>query len=167
MDFESNEDRDRLYDYHKHNLVYISDYIKFADGKAGIALGATLVMLGFFGRQVKKNGFTDLTFAEYSLILGLLLLVGAIYVFMLKVLWPKYPSDTTAYMSWGGIGAFPNSSEYTNRINSLSNEQFINSLADQNYSIARVCLGKYQNLKYGFILMTVGAVIECVSWIFG
>lgn len=58
---ERNDEKVRtLYDYHKHNLIYISDYIKFADAKAGVALGANLLMLGFYGQQLKKIDFLSL-----------------------------------------------------------------------------------------------------------
>lgn len=50
-----NKQEQRLYDYHKYNLVYIGDYIKFADGKAGVALGVTLFMIGFFGKRPKRT----------------------------------------------------------------------------------------------------------------
>ena len=167
MNLSEKEDRDQLYDYHKHNLVYIGDYVKFADGKAGVGLGAALVMIGFFGKIAKGNGFTHLTFAEYSLLVGLLPLAAACYLFILKVLWPNYPSSTREYMSWGGIGSFLDSQEYINRFNSLSKEQLVKDMADQNHSIAKVCLDKYKNLKKGFFCLTIGTIVETLSWFFG
>ncbi|MGY6209512.1 Pycsar system effector family protein [Cytobacillus firmus] len=166
MNFSSKDDRDRLYDYHKHNLVYIGDYIKFADAKAGVALSVTLLMLGFFGKIAKENGFSGLNFWEYSLLIGLIPLLVACFIFILRILWPNYPTGTTAYMSWGGIGSFENSREYLNRLNSLSDKQLINDMAKQNYSLADVCLTKYKNLKLGFKFLTAGAIIETVSWFF-
>ena len=166
MDLSTKEDRDRLYDYHKHNLVYIGDNIKFADTKAGVALGATLLMLGFFGKIAKKNGVIGLSFSEYSLLIGLIPLIFACYFFIWKVLWPNYPTSSSAYMSWGGIGSFDNSKAYLNRINPKSDKQIINDMARQNYSLATVCLKKYKNLKLGFISLTTGAIIESISWFF-
>ncbi|EMX0192417.1 hypothetical protein AAFX88_003422 [Bacillus cereus] len=166
MNLSKKEDRDRLYDYHKHNLVYIGDYIKFADTKAGVALGANLVLLGFFGSEAKKVGFSGLSFAEYSLLIGLAPLLIACFIFVLKVLWPNYTTGTSAYMSWGGIGSFPSSREYLNRLNPVSDKQFINDMARQNHSLADVCLTKYKNLKLGFIFLTSGTIIETVSWFF-
>ncbi|WP_214825412.1 Pycsar system effector family protein [Exiguobacterium sp. s28] len=60
MDRELLEKERVLYDYHKHNLIYINDYIKFADAKAGVALGANLLMLGFYGQQLKNTDFWSL-----------------------------------------------------------------------------------------------------------
>jgi len=40
------------FDYHKHQSVYISDYIKFADAKAGISLGAVGVLFAFLLRML-------------------------------------------------------------------------------------------------------------------
>jgi len=166
MSSSNTDNQERMYDYHKHNLVYIGDYVKFADGKAGVALGATLLMLGFFGKIAKINGFSDLSFGEYSLLIGLIPLVAACYFFILKVLWPSYPTTSNAYMSWGGIGSFSDSQEYANHLDSKSTDQFIKDMTEQNYNIAKVCLNKYKNLKIGFICLTVGAVIEAISWFF-
>lgn len=57
MDLSEKDDRDRLYDHHKHNLIYIGDYIKFADTKAGVGLGAALVMLGFLVTKLRILNF--------------------------------------------------------------------------------------------------------------
>lgn len=166
MDLLQKDDRDRLYDYHKHNLVYIGDYIKFADGKAGVALGGTLIMIGFFGNEAKDIGFSNLSFANYSLLIGLLPLFAACYFFVGKVLWPRYTTDITFYMSWGGIGSFPNSQVYVNHIEEKNDIDFIHDMGHQNFDLARVCIKKYQNLKYGFVCLTFGAIIESLSWFF-
>lgn len=161
----SNTDHlDRLYDYHKHNLVYIGDYIKFADGKAGVALGATLLMLGFFGKETKDNGFSCLSVSEGGLLFGLFPLIIACYFFIWRVLWPRYTTDTNLYMSWGGIGSFSNSQAYASHVNAIQEEDFLYKMAEQNYSLANVCLKKYENLKYGFVALTLGAIIESISW---
>lgn len=166
MNLSNLDEAERLYDYHKHNLVYIGDYIKFADSKAGVALGATLIMLGFFGNEAKNIGFSNLSFANYSLLIGLLPLVAACYFFIWKVLWPRYTTDTTLYMSWGGIGSFPNSQAYVDHIKETNDIDFIHDMEHQNFDLARVCIKKYQNLKYGFVCLTIGAIIESLSWFF-
>lgn len=74
MNKESEEKKSMLYEYHKHNLMYISDYIKFADTKAGVALGANLLMLGFYGQQLKKTDSWSL-FLKNDIQLMLMLLV--------------------------------------------------------------------------------------------
>jgi len=166
MNLANSDDFNRLYDYHKHNLVYIGDYIKFADGKAGVALGATLVMLGFFGKAAKKNGFSNLSFAEYSLLIGIIPLIVACVLFIWKVLWPRYTTTTNAYMSWGGIGSFLTSQDYVNHIEQIRKDQFLHDMAHQNYSLAQVCIKKYRNLQFGFIALSIGAIIETTSWFF-
>ncbi|MEI5898020.1 hypothetical protein [Bacillus albus] len=166
MDLSQKEDRDRLYDHHKHNLVYIGDYIKFADTKAGVGLGAALVMLGFFGNEAKNIKFSSLSFWDYSLLVGLSPLIVTCYFFIWKVLWPRYTTDITLYMSWGGIGSFPNTQAYVSHIEQVEDAELIHAMGNQNYSLAQVCIKKYLNLKYGFISLTIGAVIETVSWFF-
>lgn len=164
MDLEKQDDKNRLYDLHKHNLVYISDYIKFADGKAGVALGIAFIMIGFFGNEAKKNGFTCLTFPEAGLFVGLLPLILACYFFIWKVLWPRYKKDPNLYMSWSGIGSFSNSQDYVKKIEEASDEELLLEMAHQNYNLAQVCLQKYKYSRYGFIAFTIGAIIESVCW---
>jgi hypothetical protein len=166
MDLSQKESRDRLYDYHKHNLVYIGDYIKFADGKAGVALGATLLMLGFFGKEAKDNGISCLSISEAGLLLGLIPLIIACFYFIWRVLWPRYTTDTNLYMSWGGIGSFLNGPTYVSHIEGVSDIDFLHDMGQQNYSLAEVCIKKYKFLKYGFIWLTIGAIIESISWFF-
>lgn len=69
-------------------------------------------------------------------------------------------------MSWGGIGSFPNTQAYVSHIEQVEDAELIHAMGNQNYSLAQVCIKKYQNLKYGFISLTIGAVIETVSWFF-
>ena len=158
---------ERLYDYHKHNLIYIGDYIKFADSKAGVALGATLIMLGFFGNEAKGNGLSCLSLAEDGILLGLFPLIISCYFFIWRVLWPRYTTDTKLYMSWGGIGSFSNSQAYASHVvDAIKDEDFLHNMAEQNYSLAKVCLKKYENLKYGFVALSLGAIIESISWFF-
>lgn len=164
---DSYKQKERLYDYHKHNLVYIGDYIKFADGKAGVALGATLVMIGFFGKKAKANGFDFLSIWDFSLLIGLVPLIISCYFFVWKVLWPRYTKSTDYYMSWGGIGSFKDSEAYLTHIEGVSDDKFLEDMVKQNYSLADVCLKKYKNLRYGFIALTLGVIIETLSWFFG
>jgi hypothetical protein len=166
MNLTDPESRDRLYDYHKHNLVYIGEYIKFADGKAGVALGATLLMLGFFGKEAKGNGYNCLSISEVGLLLGLIPLIIACYFFIWRVLWPRYTTDATLYMSWGGIGSFLNSSSYVNHIEEVPDIDFLRDMGHQNYSLADVCIKKYKCLQNGFIWLTIGAILESISWFF-
>ncbi|QBP43172.1 Pycsar system effector family protein [Paenisporosarcina antarctica] len=161
------ENTERLFDYHKHNLVYIGDYIKFADGKAGVALGATLVMLGFFGKAAKEQGFNNLSFNQFGLLLGLIPLVLACYFFIWRVLWPRYTTDSNLYMSWGGIGSFTSSDIYVNFLGRVVDEDFLRAMGRQNYSLAQVCVKKYKYLKFGFTWLTIGMIFEGVFWFVG
>lgn len=155
--------KEQLFDYHKHNLSYISDNIKFADTKAGVALGIALVMIGFFGSETKDNGLNDISIQQVGLISGLILLIIAISCLILGVLWPRYSTNTDFYLSWSGIGSFNNADEYLEKINQTN---FINDMARQNYDLAYVCLKKYKRLKCGIIFLTVGAILVNFSWFF-
>lgn len=153
-----------LYDYHKHNLVYIGDYIKFADVKAGVGITATFTLLAFFGNIVKENIFTSLTIVNIIMAIGLIPLIIASICFVWKILWPNYNLDSSLYMSWGGIGAFSDSKKYNEKISSLNRIEFIADMGKQNYQLAKVCIEKYKYLKRGFVYLTCGVVIESICW---
>lgn len=53
-------------------------------------------------------------------------------------------------MFWVGIGAFSNSQDYLNKLNSKIAEQFINDMAIQNYDLSKVATKKYLYLKVGY-----------------
>jgi len=153
------------YDYHKHNLVYISDYIKFADTKTGVALSLNLLLLGFLGAESKGRGITNLSILDVGMYLSLIILLTSVFFFIL-ILWPRFSKNTDLYMSWGGIGSFSNSKDYIERLDSKSKEAFLKDLAIQNYELSKVAIKKYFYLKLGFTCLTVGAVMGLISWFF-
>lgn len=155
----------RLYDYHKHNLVYIGDYIKFADTKAGVAISANLILLGFFGNIAKENNYTETSLSEFFLIIGVLSLTCASFFFG-NVVWPRYSLHKEYYMSWGGISAFENDEEYMTLIHNQTNEEFLEGMAKQNRALANVCVLKYGQLRNGLIIFMIGLIISLLSWFF-
>lgn len=165
MDLENLDDRNLLVEYHKHNLVYIGDYIKFADAKAGVAISANLIALGFFGNKIKENNYVITSLSEIYLLIGVLILASASFIFG-KVLWPRYLLDKEYYMSWGGIAAFRDSEEYINQIHSQSYQDFSKGMAEQNRALALICARKYENLRIGFELLAIGITLSSLSWFF-
>lgn len=160
-------DNEKLkFDYHKHNLIYISDYIKFADTKAGVALSLNLLLLGFFGKEAKGNRYNNLSLSDVGLYISLILLFISAFLFIWKILWPRYTTNTDFYMSWGGIGSFSNSNDYIAKIESKDSETFIKDMAIQNYDISKVAVKKYFFLKCGFSCLSFGAVLGLISWFF-
>lgn len=160
-------DKEKMsFEYHKHNLNYISDHIKFADTKAGVALSLNIVLLGFLGKESKGNSFTEMNLADVGMYLSLVFLIISSVTFVWKILWPRYSKDTNLYMSWAGIATFSNSSDYIDKINSKSISNFIEDMAVQNYDISKIALQKYRCLKIGFSFLTSGAVLGLVSWYF-
>lgn len=157
------------YDYHKHNLVYIGDYIKFADAKAGVALSLNLVLLGFLGGKTKGIGYKNLSLIDLGMYLSLLFLLISAYMFIWKILWPRYPKSTEYYMSWGGIATFSTKDDYLDRLKlKFENEdEFLKDMAIQNYDLARVATQKYFFLKVGFVLLTMGGLLGVTSNFFG
>ncbi|RNF38874.1 Pycsar system effector family protein [Planococcus salinus] len=165
MDSSSPEKIERLYDYHKHNLVYIGDYIKFADTKAGVAISANLILLGFFGNIVRENNYTETSLSEFFLIIGVLFLALASFFFGI-VVWPRYSINKEYCMSWAGITAFENDEEYTTLIHNQTNEEFLEGMAKQNRALANICVKKYKYLRTGLIIFMIGIIISLLSWVF-
>lgn len=155
-----------LYDYHKHNLNYLNEYIKLADTKAGVALSANLLILGFFGNEARKLDICWNSLQNVGLHVGVLLLLPSLYFFIWKVIWPRYSTNQNQYLSWGGIGSFSNSTKYSQKLYDVGEKKLIEDMGKQNYEIAKVCIKKYKNLKIGFSTMSIGAFIVSLSWFF-
>lgn len=156
--------KDKLNEYHKFNSAYISDYIKFADTKAGIALSLNLLLLGFLGKIAKEIGSQNLSISDVGIYLGIIFLVISAGLFILKILWPRYTTSTDEYLSWGGIATFSNSNDYIQRLHSKELEEFLEDLAKQNYELSKVAKSKYFFLKCAFIFLSLGSSIGLVSW---
>ena len=171
------EFKERIYDYGKHNMMYIEANINKADTKAGVALTVSTALLGFFISKIKE---AEIEFFGWWLLftcLGLLLLFGAILCLGL-VFWPRYKKDLTLYMSWGGISAFgqngpfqpidPNGQvDYWNHLNlPTQKDQFIRDLAYQNYNLAVVCAKKYFWLRCGIVCLGAGTLLCTAVWFF-
>ncbi|MCQ4085862.1 Pycsar system effector family protein [Saccharibacillus sp. JS10] len=165
--FEPNEQ----YDYYKHQSVYISDYIKVADNKTGLTLGVTGVFFAFMVNEMKdlwKGGFNESVYKDwlfYVFSAALIILLIGIF-FLAKVIWPNYPTSTADYHSWGGIGSFPRSSAYAVFLRGAFNdkEEFLKEMAEQNHSLASVCLKKFKRLKLSYRFLAVGAVLVMFPW---
>lgn len=156
----------KMYDYHKHNLVYIGDYIKLADTKASIALSLNLLLIGFLGKESKNIGFDSLSIGDVGIYISLIFLLISAFFFIFKILWPRYSKSTDYYMSWGGIGSFSNKKDYLDRLGSKSVEEFIEDMAIQNYELSKVAVAKYFYLRISFTFLSIGTLIGLLSWIF-
>jgi len=156
-----------LYDYHKHNLVYISDYIKFADTKAGIFLTINVAIIGFLLKSYKKIHFPLKYVSEninFLLInVALILLLCSVYQFG-NIIFPRYPKDKQYYMSWGGMASF-DKDEYVNKINNTDTTQFLKDMAVQNHDLSIVCINKYARLKKGIWCFVSGSILSGIYFL--
>ena len=98
-----NSSRVEQYDYLKHQSTYISDYIKFADSKAGITLSIVGVLFSFFLVDMKtilQQGIIialqSYPFYLYLISLSVMML-GMVSLGM--VIWPRYSINQTLYHS--------------------------------------------------------------------
>ncbi|MEO2212769.1 Pycsar system effector family protein [Paenibacillus amylolyticus] len=154
-------------DYHKHNAVYISDYIKFVDAKAGIAFGLNIALVGLFAKTLKESWtITALKLSDLLLIFSLLSLLISLYFILWKVLWPRYVKNTQFYHSWGGIASFPHIDDYYTHLKQQPEGKFLKDLAAQNYSLAQVSVKKYQHFERAVIFLTAGGILGVAGWLF-
>lgn len=70
-----------LFDYHKHNLVYIGDNIKFADGKSGILLTVNIALISFIFQMIKNISFPIQNW--HGIVLNLSILIALLFYFIL------------------------------------------------------------------------------------
>lgn len=160
------------YDYHKHQSVYISDYIKFADAKAGATLGVAGVFFAFFANELKglwKKGFNESVYHHwpfYAYGISLVVLgIGILY--LMSTIWPRYKIDKEYYHSWGGIAAFNLADDYKSALKRelMGEEEFLESLAAQNYTLATICKTKYRKLRWAYFFLGCGVIISGATWI--
>lgn len=162
------------FDYHKHNSVYISDYIKFADAKAGVALSICGVLFAFFIEKLRDKWMNIHSFDFFKdgfvimLILALIVLGCGMYN-LLITLWPRYLIDRSIYHSWGGIAAFDDGNQYVQELKNKFNDRqvFLESFAKQNYALGSICKTKYTKLRLGFLYSGIGVVLAGFAWFFG
>jgi hypothetical protein len=168
----ANFDEGKQFDYHKHQSVYISDYIKFADGKAGITLSVVGVLFAFFSVQMKgwlgKDGSMKPleVWPLYAYLVFLLGMIVGMYC-LGKVIWPRYKIDRSLYHSWGGIGAFNTGDEYVAELKSKFQNQdnFLNELMKQNWALGDVCKKKYFWIRLAYIILGISIVGAGLTWL--
>lgn len=159
-------DSNREFDYHKHNSTYISDYIKFADAKAGVALSLNVVLIGIFAKTLKSTWkINSLKLSDLLLLASLLLLAFAMYYILWRVLWPRYPKNTQLYLSWGGLGSYASIDDYYNHLKQQPDTKFLKDMAAQNYALAQVCIKKYRDFERAVIFLTLGTVTGVFGWL--
>ncbi|MGR5988635.1 Pycsar system effector family protein [Bacillus sanguinis] len=120
-----------LFDYHKHNLVYIGDNIKFADGKSGILLTVNIALISFIFQMIKNISFPIQNWhgivLNLSILIALLFLLYSAFQFV-SVLLPRFPKTREYYMSWGGMASFT-LTEYISKISSITHEELLHDMA--------------------------------------
>ncbi len=168
----SNSQSIDLYDNNKHQSLYISDYIKFADGKAGFTFGAATILFGFFVNEWKKEwpknvtfeALKDWTFSSY--LSGLILFALGIY-FLVFTVWPRYLIKEALYQSWGGISAYKKPNDYASTVKSkvVNANLFLDDMLRQNHALAMVCRRKFTNLRRAYWLLALALVITGGTWI--
>lgn len=155
---------EKIFDYNKHNLIYISEYIKLADQKASILLTINIALIGFFFNYLKTEGFNENVIFKSFIISGLFLLITSSYIILIKIIWPRYNSNTNEYMSWGGIASFEDGHYYTRKLINRESDQFITDMAEQNYALAKICKTKYKFLKISMWFFSIGIFVVGISW---
>ncbi|WP_339196682.1 Pycsar system effector family protein [Solibacillus sp. FSL R5-0449] len=158
-------DNEKLFDYNKHNLVYISEYIKLADQKANILLTINIALIGFFANYLKNANLDENVITKVFLIIGVVILIISASIILIKILWPRYNLNVNEYMSWGGIAAHLDKDSYTAKIKDKEFDTFLKDMAEQNYALANVCKAKFKYLKMSTWFFSTGILVVGISWL--
>lgn len=158
-------DSEKLFEYHKSNLIYIGEYIKLADQKASILLTINIALIGFLFNYLKTNDLPENVFCKISLPIGVSILIVTAILIISKIIWPRYVSNKDYYMSWSGVAAYDSSTDYSSVLKNTEKEKFLDDMAEQNHAIAKVCEKKYFWLKISSFLFCIGTALSGISWL--
>ncbi|KOO43082.1 hypothetical protein [Priestia koreensis] len=158
-------DNEKLFDYNKHNLVYISDYIKLADQKASVLLTVNIALIGFIFNFLKKSDLNINIINKVFIILGVISLIISGSIIILKIIWPRYNLDANHYMSWAGISAHSNEDIYIDKVVNKEFTDFVQDMLKQNFDLAIVCKAKYKFLKISTWFFIIGLLVTGIAWL--
>jgi hypothetical protein len=148
-------------DFNKQEMSYLTDFIKFADTKAGVLVG--------FDSLLVKVAFGNITphflrtFTDFTDLLGLLILFLAI-LFALLVVFPRTRSKPhEGFIFWENIIQFKTASRYESHLSSLDENEIDRIAAEQNFHLAVTANRKYRMLKKSFWYSAIGSSLVLLS----
>ncbi|MHB8217805.1 MAG: Pycsar system effector family protein [Candidatus Sulfotelmatobacter sp.] len=155
------------WDFLQNEAKYLSDYIRFADQKAGFTLTFSLATLGFlFNHQQYSDLFQGAalwTRSNPHSALATGLLVVACTLSLLALVPRLWSHETKGLIFWQEIVTYNTAAEYQSALRQCSRVDLNNALGQQCYSLAKVCTRKYNLIKFALVAAPIGAAIGIVT----
>ncbi|WP_411347098.1 Pycsar system effector family protein [Paenibacillus sp. WLX2291] len=145
-------------EFSKHEMNYLSDYIKFADAKAGVIIGINALLIKeVFSKFQPKQLYT---LQDFLGLLGVMVLLIGI-CFLISVVLPRTNFKASkGIIFWDNIKKYDSPSDYISDIIALDELKLSEKLAEQNFYLAKTASRKYLFLVIGFWVSTVGALFS-------
>lgn len=140
---------------------HLNQYIQLADSKSSLLLSAQIAYLGLFGNIVRTlwqnsgNWFKiSVAFTAASLILAVLFAALAVY--------PRDPETNQGLIFWQSI-LRQNERSYRLAVLDASGEDLLHEVIDENYALAKVSDGKYDNVRRTMVFTGSGIFFSFVT----
>jgi hypothetical protein len=126
---------------------HLNEYIIAADRKASILITGQFAFLGLAATALSNldqlpTGYFRL-FVIATAVFGILAILLSIVV-----IYPRTPSPSEGYIFWGNIRQFESDSGFHEAVAALDDEEAIEALNKENYSLARVAKTKYSYIRW-------------------
>jgi len=153
------------YGFNKHIHSYLTGQLKLSDDKAKAVFAITAgILIYLFNKQIPvyQELYVFQFIGEWGV--RILMYLALLFLFIstvisLKVIYPNLTGSKRGYIFFQSISMFPDSNEYSDAIQNLSDETLNEELIKHNYELARVVASKYNNLNRAFLFGTVGFVL--------
>jgi hypothetical protein len=155
------------WDFLQSEQKYLSDYIRFADQKAGFTLTFSLATLGFlFSHQQYAELFGGLgswSGRNPHSALATLLLLAACALSLLALVPRLWSHETKGLVFWQEVAAYNSPSEYLTALRECSRLDLNAALGQQCYSLSKICTRKYNLIKFALLTAPLGAAIGILT----
>jgi hypothetical protein len=155
------------WDFLVNQQLYLSGEIRFADQKAGLTLTFSLASLGFlFGRLEFGSLFQNLvtwTWEHPSGMLSVLLLVSSCVLSLLALMPRLWTQEKKGLVFWREVAALGAAEDYIAELRGCNLRDINTALAEQCFSLARICDLKYSLVRFALLTAPIGALIGLMS----
>lgn len=124
---------------------HLNDYIKLADRKASLLLSAHIAYLGLVTTVISSNFQSSPWIFKVSSSVTVLFAALAT-VFATKAVYPNTPETPQGLILWESI-VQSTSDEFRDNIRGKDDDELLTELIDENYALAEVADGKYDDVR--------------------
>jgi len=146
---------------------HLNEYIIAADRKASILITGQFAFLGLAATALSNlNQAPSGWFRWFSIGMAI---VGVIAVFLaVIVIYPRTPSPERGFIYWGNITQYKSGEDFHDAVASLDEEEAMETLNKENYSLAKVAGKKYEYLRWSLratVVMVLFAVAAGITFL--